>query len=614
MAEQVSKRSIVYEILIDMQQGKKSVADAEKAIEEFTKEVNGAATGVEKFAKSTEASVGRLRQLKTQLNNFKGSQKDFEALSLEAARLQDQLDKTNRRIRTLASSTRQIEALASGVQGLVGVFTAAQGAAALFGSENKNLQQAILRVQGALALLQGVQAAVATITEQSAFKTVLYSNALKVYEFVTKGATLATRLFNAALVASIGGAIIAGLVLLVSKWRDIAEAIGLAKTEQEDLNKATDDFFSKNKQATDRIRANIDITKRSTKEINEEITRLKNQLDDIPKEGVEVIFNGKVIKQNLDETRRVLNEQLKRLQDEIQIRTTDIKKSIEDVAAVEVGRADVGLFDEKAIAERREAEERLIKLEDQRRGIVVKTAEVERTAHEQLMADMMDEEEQRKRLMTVIQQSAIIFNNLAQLARDNSDAQLGLSIASVIAANAEALAKGVASAAAVPFPGNLPAIFSTIATITGVFASIKNLSEQAKAAQSSTRVQAAQRFAEGTPYLDDRTAPHGKDTIPIYANRGEAIIPTEENLKAPGLAAAWINGNLEDYINVNYVSPALAAKTIQEIERDSALDYSNRFYKQLLATAEGNQINKKALKYLNSIDVKLGKNIPSRYA
>jgi hypothetical protein len=37
------------------------------------------------------------------------------------------------------------------------------------------------------------------------------------------------------------------------------------------------------------------------------------------------------------------------------------------------------------------------------------------------------------------------------------------------------------------------------------------------------------------------------------ANEGEAIIPTAENAKHPGLARAWINGNLEDYIFRNYV-------------------------------------------------------------
>jgi hypothetical protein len=64
-------------------------------------------------------------------------------------------------------------------------------------------------------------------------------------------------------------------------------------------------------------------------------------------------------------------------------------------------------------------------------------------------------------------------------------------------------------------------------------------------------------YEKGTASLQRNGNPAGVDTIPIMANEGEAIIPTDKNRQSPGLAAAWIKGNLDDFINVKYVIPAL---------------------------------------------------------
>lgn len=65
------------------------------------------------------------------------------------------------------------------------------------------------------------------------------------------------------------------------------------------------------------------------------------------------------------------------------------------------------------------------------------------------------------------------------------------------------------------------------------------------------------QFYEGTDYLQLNGNPKGKDTIPVMAHEGEAIIPTEKNLSEPGLATAWINGNLDKYVIDKWVTPAL---------------------------------------------------------
>jgi hypothetical protein len=54
-------------------------------------------------------------------------------------------------------------------------------------------------------------------------------------------------------------------------------------------------------------------------------------------------------------------------------------------------------------------------------------------------------------------------------------------------------------------------------------------------------------------------------------NEGEAVIPTDKNLKEPGLAKAWINGNLDKYVIDKWVSPALVAQE-QSHKKDFAND------------------------------------------
>lgn len=82
-----------------------------------------------------------------------------------------------------------------------------------------------------------------------------------------------------------------------------------------------------------------------------------------------------------------------------------------------------------------------------------------------------------------------------------------------------------------------------------------------------------QSFYEGTDYL---TRPNGvkpgRDTIPIWANEGEAIIPTKENLRNRGLVKALVNGDVEKYIHAQYVLPQLQAAALSGMNGGVSID------------------------------------------
>lgn len=63
------------------------------------------------------------------------------------------------------------------------------------------------------------------------------------------------------------------------------------------------------------------------------------------------------------------------------------------------------------------------------------------------------------------------------------------------------------------------------------------------------------RFARGTDRVIGGTK--GKDSVHALLMPDEAVIPTKENMARPGLAKAWINGNLDSHLMMNYIKPAI---------------------------------------------------------
>jgi methyl-accepting chemotaxis protein len=96
-------------------------------------------------AQGTTSAKQRLRELQKTLIDMSLAGQDgtkaFKEMEREAGKLKDQIGDTSQRIKTLASDTVRIDTVVSAVQGITAGFQIAQGAAALFGSENEDLQK-----------------------------------------------------------------------------------------------------------------------------------------------------------------------------------------------------------------------------------------------------------------------------------------------------------------------------------------------------------------------------------------------------------------------------------------------------------------------------------------
>ena len=149
----------------EFQQLSEAITFTETALKEFE---NGVVKTTDKQVKMRT----ELANIKEEMDRLEASgglnSKRFRELEKEAGKLKDQIGDTAARIRILASDTKHLDALISAAQGLTGGFVAAQGAVAMFAGENEDLEKILVKVNGAMAILQGLQAVAETLNKDSA--------------------------------------------------------------------------------------------------------------------------------------------------------------------------------------------------------------------------------------------------------------------------------------------------------------------------------------------------------------------------------------------------------------------------------------------------------------
>jgi hypothetical protein len=196
---------------------------------EVKKAIEGNTTALERLTKSGKSLTGQLRGLKAELTLLEQQGKDntaeFNQLLIAASRLEDQIGDTRARVKILASDTFKFDAAVQATQGLAAGFEVAQGAAALFGSESEDLQKAILKVQGAIAVANGVQQIANLLLEESAIKTALLTAKQAIYTTVVGTSTGALKAFRIALAATGVGLLVLGLVALIENFDKVKAAL-----------------------------------------------------------------------------------------------------------------------------------------------------------------------------------------------------------------------------------------------------------------------------------------------------------------------------------------------------------------------------------------------------
>ena len=178
-------------------------------------------------AKSVQETKKALRDLKTAALSVEEGSQAFTDISTAAGKLQDKVGDLAATTKFLGDDLKNLKGFTSIASGIAGSFAAAQGAAALFGGQNKQLEESLLKVQSAMGILQGIQAVGEVLQKESA-ATLFIQNGLRKTTIALAGeeavakaavavangtATITQRALNAAMTAN---PIIALVALLVT--------------------------------------------------------------------------------------------------------------------------------------------------------------------------------------------------------------------------------------------------------------------------------------------------------------------------------------------------------------------------------------------------------------
>jgi len=214
--------------------------------------------GIDNLKKSLGETEQSTKSLKQQLKEataevaqmaekYGEASKETVQAAKRAAELKDRIEDANDAIMAFKGEGAFL-ATGKALQSVASGFAAAQGAMGLFGSESENVEKAILKVQSAMALAQGLEGLEDAGRAFAQLKTV----AVDAFNAI-KGAIGATGI----------GAFVIALGAVYYYWEDIKEAVSGVSEEQQRLNEKT--------------AANLEISKKNLDSLNSQDNILKLQ-------------------------------------------------------------------------------------------------------------------------------------------------------------------------------------------------------------------------------------------------------------------------------------------------------------------------------------------------
>lgn len=396
---------------------------------------------------------------------FGRDSQEFQTAAARVDDLQDSLKEVNISIEAIDFEGK-IQTFGRVAEGIAGAFAVAQGAAALFGEENEAVEKAILKVQAALAITQGIESinnaikaskglAIAiglttTATEAKAAATVVDTAATGAQTVATGAATVATRALGIAMNALPIVAIVTALGTLVYAFMEVSEAEekqlkilddlqrGLAQLGQDlqDLATAEDRLAV----AQGRLTSEQAARNQLARDFQDEFTKLELQRQRAVEAGNLVDAKAaeariEVLKQRLSIDQQLsFTEQKKREEDERR-KALDAEAEARKRATDEAERqakAYAKIAEERKMAEREAAGPDFVEPNDpeisreiEKQIILTNTVKAgidERIAYEKEQEDKA--QDARLALTEVrIQKAQELFTQLAQAAGDGTDEQ-----------------------------------------------------------------------------------------------------------------------------------------------------------------------------------------------
>jgi hypothetical protein len=217
----------------------------EHAINKGVNSVKELSNRTEDMTKKTMSFKQEMRQLTELINSGKLKGDELVIAKQRLADMKDKASDLSVQTKILGSDTRALDTAMQGLSLGVGIFASLRGASALFGGENEKVQQALLKVNGAMAVLQGLQQIQNTLDKESGFVISAKTYALQAYGVASTVVANISRITGLTIaqswaVATLGlSVLVAGIIYLAFNYEELGKSVskylGLSRelTEQE---------------------------------------------------------------------------------------------------------------------------------------------------------------------------------------------------------------------------------------------------------------------------------------------------------------------------------------------------------------------------------------------
>jgi len=360
------------------------------------------------------------KQLREATQELQAARQKYGELSDEAvqaaqkvAGIRDSIEDANEAAQ-LFDPGKRFQALTTAASTAAGGIAAVQGAMALFGNESEDVEKALLKVQSAMALSQGLSQLrdIGKVGDQ--------------LSITFKGLTAGANTFKKALISTGIGALVVAVGLLVAYWEDILSLVGGVSGEQKKLNEATQKDLVANQEKLEAIDGQTNQLKLQGKS-EEEILQLKMAQTD------EAIKSAEINLQNAEATKQAQVEAAKRNQailagilKFVSLPLTMILGSIDNIsmALKQFGVIEEAtsllddttnylasfVFDPEAVAEEgdatiKEAQGTLDRLKEQRAGYDLASMEAQKAAGEKASAEREKQMQKEMEAEAILQEA-----------------------------------------------------------------------------------------------------------------------------------------------------------------------------------------------------------------
>lgn len=390
MAEEI----IGIKVTTDTAQATQDVQKLDKAFEDTDKSVKSLRTQL----KEAQAEVGLMA------DKFGATSKEAINAAKRAADLKDRIGDA-KALTDAFNPDAKFKAVAASLSGVAGGFSALQGAMALFGKENKDVEKALLKVNAAMALSQGLQSVGESIDSFRQLGAVIKNTTVfqEANNAATKTAAAVQRAFGIATVETstgfkvLKGAIVAtgigalvialGAVInnfdAISDWIKSSPLGSLAKGVGQLVEQFTD-FIGVTSEAERNLNKLSVANKRANEDIENRIKVLKAQggsekeIYELGKQRVENELN--TLRETLKTKGKLSEDEAKQFRDlktEQLVLTADYNKKTADAnkKAADDAKKKLDETNKQVVADTQKANELLLKMQNEKAIAELKTQE-----------------------------------------------------------------------------------------------------------------------------------------------------------------------------------------------------------------------------------------------